>query len=196
MLCRQTDRPMSHRAGATQGCLLRGIYLEPVRCPINWPEPTMLAVSPLLRELFEYLAGDLANAERLRAESVVFDLLRPVRAVPIGVRMPTDRRARAIAATLTANPADERALAELAAEVGASARTIARVFQRETAMSFGRWRTQLRLRASLPLLADGVPLAGVAARVGYSTPSAFVAAFHREVGVPPARYFAASPVYR
>lgn len=156
----------------------------------------MLAVSPLLRELFEYLAGDLANAERLRAESVVFDLLRPVRAVPIGVRMPTDRRARAIAATLTANPADERALAELAAEVGASARTIARVFQRETAMSFGRWRTQLRLRASLPLLADGVPLAGVAARVGYSTPSAFVAAFHREVGVPPARYFAASPVYR
>lgn len=182
---------VEHRTGATQGCLLRGIYLEPRRCPIDWQAPTMLAVSPLLRELFEYLAGpELEKAERLRAESVVFDLLEPVRVVPTGVRMPADQRARTVAGTLAANPADQRTLAELAAEAGASARTIARLFHREAAVSFGRWRTQVRLRASLPLLAQGVPLAGVAARIGYSTPSAFVAAFRREVGVPPARYFA------
>jgi AraC-like DNA-binding protein len=49
----------------------------------------------------------------------------------------------------------------------------------------------VRLRASLSLLADGVPLTGVARRVGYATPSAFVAAFHREVGISPGRYFGA-----
>lgn len=36
-----------------------------------------------------------------------------------------------------------------------------------------------------PLLANGM----VAGRVGYATPSAFLAAFRRAVGVPPAVYF-------
>lgn len=150
----------------------------------------MPAMSPLLRELLEHLADDmLPSAARLRAEAVVFDLLDPVQVIPIGVRMPSDGRARAIATALVANPADQRTLPELAAQAGASARTIARLFHRETAMTFGRWRTQVRLRAGLPLLAQGVALSGIAARVGYSTPSAFVAAFHREGGVSPRRYF-------
>ncbi|MPY78306.1 MAG: helix-turn-helix domain-containing protein [Actinophytocola sp.] len=181
-----------HRTGAIQGGLLRGIYIEPDRCPGRWESPTMLRVGPLLRELLEYLADDALDAERrLRAEAVVFDVLEPVRAVPIGVRLPVDDRARKVASALIADPADQRTLDGHASDVGASARTLARVFQRETSMSFGRWRTQVRLRAALPLLAEGVPLAGVATRVGYSTPSAFVVAFHREVGISPARYFAA-----
>ncbi|MTJ64623.1 helix-turn-helix domain-containing protein [Nocardia seriolae] len=56
-------------------------------------------------------------------------------------------------------------------------------------MTFGRWRTQLRSAASPPLLASGLPVARSAARVGCATPSAYVAAFHREVGVSPTRYF-------
>ncbi|WP_245677141.1 helix-turn-helix domain-containing protein [Nocardia acidivorans] len=55
-------------------------------------------------------------------------------------------------------------------------------------ITFGRWRTQLRPAASLPLLAAGLPIARIAERVGYATPSAYIAAFHREVGVSPARY--------
>ncbi|WP_306307051.1 helix-turn-helix domain-containing protein [Nocardia abscessus] len=47
----------------------------------------------------------------------------------------------------------------------------------------------MRLAASLPLLAAGLPIARVAGRVGYATPSAYVAAFRRTVGVPPGRYF-------
>jgi AraC-like DNA-binding protein len=47
----------------------------------------------------------------------------------------------------------------------------------------------LRLQAALPLLADGMAVGRVAARVGYATPSAFVAAFRRAVGASPAAYF-------
>ncbi|NOQ59370.1 helix-turn-helix domain-containing protein [Mycolicibacterium fortuitum] len=39
------------------------------------------------------------------------------------------------------------------------------------------------------MLAAGMPVAGVARRVGYDTQSAFVAAFRREIGTTPARYF-------
>jgi AraC-like DNA-binding protein len=56
-------------------------------------------------------------------------------------------------------------------------------------MTFGSWRTQVRLRASLPLLAAGMPVATAARRVGYATPSAFVAAFRRVTNTTPGAYF-------
>lgn len=62
---------------------------------------------------------------------------------------------------------------------------------RETGLSFTDWRTQIRLIAALPLLADGVAVATVARQVGYANPSAFIAAFRRVFGVTPRAYFAA-----
>jgi AraC-like DNA-binding protein len=59
-----------------------------------------------------------------------------------------------------------------------------------TGVSFDRWRTDARLHAALLLLADRTPVAVAARRVGYSTPSAFIAAFRQALGVPPGAYFA------
>ena len=100
-------------------------------------------------------------------------------------------RRAAAADLLITDPSDQRSLSELADLAGVSSRTLARLFLIGTGLTFGAWRTEVRLRASLSLLADGVPLTGVARRVGYATPSAFVAAFHREVGISPGRYFSA-----
>ena len=55
-------------------------------------------------------------------------------------------------------------------------------------MPFGRWRTLLRLQAALSMLAADVPVSRVG-RVGYDTPSAFVAAFRRETGQTPGALF-------
>ena len=179
-----------HRTGAVGRAALRGVYAHPHRCPVRWAEPRMVAVRPLLRELLEYLTGDgIAEQARLRAEAVAFDLLEPVDVVPITVPAPVDPRARDVQAALLADPADPRGLAEFGWEVGASERTLARIFTQECRMTFGTWRTQLRLSASLPLLAEGLPLAAVAHRVGYGSASAFVAAFRRAVGVTPGAYF-------
>jgi AraC-like DNA-binding protein/quercetin dioxygenase-like cupin family protein len=180
-----------HRTGSDGRASLRGIYADPERCPVGWPEPRMIAVGPLLRELLDHLTGDeLPDEPRARAEAVVFDLLEPVDVTPISVPVPEDPRARRVAEALLADPADPRGLAEFGREVGASGRTLARIFLAESNLSFGRWRTQVRLRAALPWLAAGVPLAGIARRVGYSSPSAFVAAFRRAVGMTPGEYFA------
>ncbi|WP_308165145.1 AraC family transcriptional regulator [Nocardia noduli] len=124
-----------------------------------------------------------------RAEAVVFDLLEPVEVIPIGAHPPSDPRARQVAAALLRDPADPRTLAEFAAATATSTRTLARLFRAETGIGFGDWRTQIRLAASLPHLAEGMPIARIAARVGYATPSAYVAAFRRTVGVSPGRYF-------
>lgn len=180
-----------HRTGALGRAALRGIYADPARSPVSWPEPRMVVVRPLLRELLEYLTGDgVAPAARLRAEAVAFDLLEPLGVVPIVVPSPSDPRALDVAAAVFANPADPRTLAEFGRDVGAAERTLARIFVRECRMPFGTWRTQVRLRAALPLLAEATPLETVACRVGYSSASAFVAAFRRAVGVTPGAYFA------
>ncbi|MGB9112644.1 MAG: helix-turn-helix domain-containing protein, partial [Acidimicrobiales bacterium] len=60
----------------------------------------------------------------------------------------------------------------------------------EMGVTFGRWRTLARLQAAAPALAAGVPVSQVAMRVGYLTSSAFIAAFRRETGSTPRRYFA------
>jgi AraC-like DNA-binding protein len=180
-----------HRTGALGRAALRGIYAHPDRSPVSWPEPRLVAVRPLLHELLEYLTGDgVAPAARLRAEAVAFDLLEPLDVVPIVVPEPVDPRARDVAAALLADPADPRTLAEFGRDVGAAERTLARIFARECRMPFGTWRTQVRLRAALPWLAQGLAMDTVAHRVGYGSASAFVAAFRRAVGVTPGVYFA------
>jgi AraC-like DNA-binding protein len=73
--------------------------------------------------------------------------------------------------------------------VGASERPLARAFAAEAGVPFGRWRTLLRLQAALSMLAAGEPVSRVAGRVGYDTPSAFVAAFRRETGQTPGALF-------
>ncbi|WP_349632448.1 AraC family transcriptional regulator [Streptomyces lydicamycinicus] len=180
-----------HATGAAGPALFRSLYFLPDRCPVGWSAPTVVGVSPLLRELISYLSdGTLDPAPRERAEAVVLDQLRPVSVATVQAPMPRDPRARRVAEALRTDPSDGRTLAEWGPRVGASGRTLARAFVADTGMPYGQWRTRIRLQAAMPLLAGGATVAAVAARVGYASPSAFVAAFRRAVGVPPGAYFA------
>ncbi|MGW5689708.1 AraC family transcriptional regulator [Streptomyces asiaticus] len=178
-----------HRTGATREAVLRSLYFEPDRCSLDWPEPTPVGVDGLLAHLVHYLyRQDLADDVRLRAEAVVLDLLCPLPTMPIDVPHPADERVCAVADALLADPADPRSLEAHARAVGVSRRTLTRLSVRDTGMSFERWRTHVRLRAALPLLAEGRTVSRTAHTVGYATPSAFLAAFRRTVGTSPRRY--------
>jgi AraC-like DNA-binding protein/quercetin dioxygenase-like cupin family protein len=169
------------------------LYLDPDSCPIRWPEPTPVAVGSFLREAIIRLDDDsLTPAERAHTETAMFDVMRPVAVSSIHLPMPNDDRLRQIAEALLAQPGDQRSLAEWGDDVGASVRTLTRLFAIETGMTFGQWRQQARMRAALTPLAHGASVANVARMVGYSNPSAFVHAFHRITGQTPGAYFAAT----
>ncbi len=169
---------------------MRSAYIRPALCSIGWTEPTPVAAGPLLAELIGYLEDpELEGPRRMNAEVVLIDLLRPVAMTTIEVRLPADDRARQVADRIAANPADGRTLAEWGRAVGASERTLARAFLADTGVSFGRWRTLMRMRAALTALAGGEPVGNVARQVGYDSDSAFVQAFRRETGVTPTAYF-------
>jgi AraC-like DNA-binding protein/quercetin dioxygenase-like cupin family protein len=182
-----------HETLSAGAATMRSAYLRPDRCPVSWAEPTPVSAGALLSELMGYLEdGSLPPDRRARAEAVLIDLLRPVAMTTVEVRWPADNLARQVADRLADSPADGRTLAGWGREVGASERTLARAFLVETGVSFGRWRTMLRIQAALTALAAGDPVAVVARRVGYDSGSAFVQAFRRETGVTPGAYFRVS----
>jgi AraC-like DNA-binding protein len=160
------------------------------RSVIRWKEPTVIAMSPLARELVRFLASAPKPAAAIHARKLLFAILAPLSVSTVSAPCPEDPRARRVADALLANPADPRELAALGKKAGASARTLARLFVTETGMTFGEWRTRVRIRVALEALANGASVTEVAARVGYQRVSAFGAAFRRQTGTTPSRYFA------
>ncbi|WP_211238535.1 AraC family ligand binding domain-containing protein, partial [Actinomadura rifamycini] len=44
-----------HRTGATRDAVLHGLYFDPARCHLSWPEPTPVGVDGLLAHLIVHL---------------------------------------------------------------------------------------------------------------------------------------------
>ncbi|MFJ4327884.1 AraC family transcriptional regulator [Streptomyces tricolor] len=155
--------------------------------PLGLHTPTVLAVGPLLRELIvAHTRGPQdGSCERARLRAVLLDQLRASPQQPLHLPTPASPVLRALCDLLRADPADGRTLAELGRRVGASDRTLSRLFRRDLGMTFPQWRTQLRLHHALVLLAEGTPVTTVAHRCGWSSASAFIDVFRRTFGHTP-----------
>jgi AraC-like DNA-binding protein len=181
---------VAHSVAVSGQTTMLTTYLDPARCPLRWVAPTVVDASGLVRELVAHLSrAGLSGHQRQRAEAVLWDVIVALPVATLSPPMPVDDRARQVAEGLLVDPTDRRSLSAWGRTVGASERTLARLFAAETGMGFERWRSTARLAAALPLLASGAPVGTTAHRVGYATPSAFVAAFRREIGTTPADYF-------
>lgn len=97
--------------------------------------------------------------------------------------------ALAVARSLAHDPADDTRLDEWAEHLHLSVKTLQRDFALEFGMPFSQVRTELRLRAACALLGSH-PVSAVAHRVGYASPSAFVAAFAKRHGHTPGTHAA------
>jgi AraC-like DNA-binding protein len=161
--------------------------------PLGLDRPAVLTVSGLLREIIAELtsSADPAYTARQRAdlERVALDQIRRVGQLPLLLPALADDRLRVIAEFFRKDPADKRTLAEFGTAVGASERTLTRLFRQETGMSFPQWRTQFRLLHALVLLGTGTSVTSTALACGWSTPSAFIEAFHHAFGSTPGRFF-------
>ena len=164
-----------------------------------WRHCRVLEVSDLLRALV--LAMDLRpdgadplTAEELQRErrigALVLDELRRARPLRLGVDLPADKRLRALCEAVLDHPTRHGTLEGWARDSGASPRTVARLFRQELGTTFVQWRQQVLLAKALSLAARKLPMATIAAELGYASPSAFSAMVRRSVGAPPSRFFA------
>jgi AraC-like DNA-binding protein len=115
--------------------------------------------------------------------------LQAVDSESFAVTLPRSAQLNPLVDTLLDHPEDPRSLDVWAKQVGMSRRTFTRHFMDETGSTFGRWRTALLLGKALDLLSEGHSVSEISYRLGYSSPSAFVAAFRIRFGVPPGKFF-------
>jgi AraC-like DNA-binding protein len=186
---------IGHSIRMTGRVMMRTIYLSAALGPLAGDACCVVSVSPLLRESILRAIGFeqpyLEGGSEARLVAVIADEIRAAPTAPLHLPLPRDPRARRVADALRDNPGDPRTLSDWARLAGASARTLERLFERETALAFAAWRQQARLLRGLEQLAAGDSVTSVALELGYETPSAFIAMFRRALGTSPGRYFRA-----
>lgn len=182
-----------HSVHVLEAAQFRTLYIAPSVAPREWDGCRVLVVSPLLRELVPALDEPALPRERERLlTALLLDELRGAATQQLGVPLPPalggDKRLRALCEAVLRAPGQRSTLAQWAADVGASERTMARLFREQLGTSYGPWRQQAVLAHALPLLARGLSVGQVAAASGYASESAFTAMFKAAMGQPPSRF--------
>lgn len=188
---------ITHAVTAIEQADLRTLYLLPsLLSDDTWSDCRVLEVAPLLRELVLQLAIDLDEQVEARREALltelILDELKRAKPLSLGIALPRDARLRRLCQAMLDAPERQQSLEAWAAEAGASARTVSRLFREELGTSFAQWRSQVLLAHALTLAARARPMAHIAAELGYANASAFSAMVRRTVGMPPSRFFAAA----
>ncbi|WP_309678704.1 helix-turn-helix transcriptional regulator [Polaromonas sp.] len=185
-----------HHITVLEAAEFRTLYIDASATPLGWQGCRVMVVSPLLRESIHALdssAEKTLNAAREQLLcALVLDEITHADTQALGVPLPHpqtgDKRLRALCEAVLRAPSERATLAEWAANMGASERTMARLFRDELALSYQQWRQQAILAHALPLLARGQPVSRVAAASGYASDSAFSAMFKAAMGQPPSHF--------
>lgn len=175
-----------HRVNSDAAVALGATHIDPLSCPQAWDAPTLMSITPVLRELLLHdTQNDMPDDYRARAQKVCIDLLTPASVRRPEVLLPTDPRVTCLVNEVLAHPRDSRSLEHWAMVLNVSPRTITRIFTAETHMSFAQWRIAVRMGEAVAQLMSGRAVQQVSRHLGYASVSTFVATFRRTMGVTP-----------
>lgn len=184
---------LEHEVKMSGEVKIRTVFIDATAVTRLPEKSCVITVSNLLRELvvaavrvpLDYEDGGRDE----RVMSLIVDELRVSDALPLHLPLPRDPRVKAICEALVENPADASTVDQWAQRLRVTARTVHRLFLKETGMSFARWREQTRLLFALRRIASGVRIIDVAFDCGYASQSAFTAMFRRHFGIPPSAFY-------
>ena len=183
---------VEHQVRAETETEMRNLYIDPsyaVRCEQS--SVVMLKMTPLLRELILKLvkhANTLVLDPLARLGLVIIDEIEALEGSEISLPAGDDPRLSHLIHYIINDPTHEASLTELAKMVGASVRTIERLFKAQTGMTYRQWRSRYRLMNSLEYLTQTTSTSRVAYELGYKSVSSFIAAFKEMFGCSPQEY--------
>lgn len=182
-------RGVEHEVACRGPVSIRTLYFSEPRAG---DDCRVIEVTELLKALVTEVArlgsGYVLTERNAHLIELLLAELQMMPSAPFKTPMPQDYRLLRVCRAIVSNPAGHHDLDELATLAGMGRRTFTRAFRAETGMSLAIWRQQVRLMQALSLLASGRAVTTVAFDVGYESPSAFTAMFHRAFGVPPSQY--------
>jgi AraC-like DNA-binding protein/quercetin dioxygenase-like cupin family protein len=171
--------------------LMRSLFIAAEHCPSGLNNCCVLAVTPLLRELIVRATQSAEHAANPLIQQLMLEEVAALENLPLHIPMPRDRRLQNICTALLKTPDHGNTLEDWAQAVGASSRTLTRLFNQELGLSFNAWRQQVRLMEALPRLLAGESVQRVANDLGYGSARAFSAMFSRLLGESPREYLGA-----
>jgi AraC-like DNA-binding protein len=181
-----------HQVSSETITQLRNLYIDP-SFTVRKGETTisMLKMTPLMQQLVLKLTENANQLSRQRTERlgrVAIDEITSLQAFKLYIPAGKDPRLKRLITYLVNNPSQNETLQTLSAQVGASVRTIERLFKAETGMTFRQWRSRFRLLSSLNSIANGETTSKTAFELGYKSTSSFIAAFKALFGCTPQEY--------
>jgi AraC-like DNA-binding protein/mannose-6-phosphate isomerase-like protein (cupin superfamily) len=180
----------THEVITLEKARLRALYIYASAAPFRGDDCVVVDISSLMRELIvALLEVDAAGQRESLLSALILDELSRATTLSMCIALPKDKRLKVLCEALIADPASPYTLDDWAQHVGASGRTLARLFEQDLRTTFGQWRQQMRLAHAAPLIARGMPLSRVAAELGYASQSAFSAMFKKTFGQSPSAFF-------
>lgn len=185
----------SHNVSTRFGVSFRSLYIDNALVN-NLPKTTAsIDVSALLRELIltisQWGTDYIVTDTKQRLIDVLIDQVQSASSAPLFLNMPKDKRLIRISSILNNDPANNKTLEQWSETIGATPRTLNRLFQKETQMGFVEWRQRLRILYSLDRIDRGEAINVIALDMGYDSASAFITMFKKHMGCSPKSYFKA-----
>lgn len=181
----------THGAVSARTIFVDHAYADPLP-----PRCGTINMSPLLAELIVRAVGygnDYApEGPAARLAQVMLDELATMKRAPLLLPIAKDPRLTRVMKQFIEDPASQDGLDQVAKKAGTSPRTLARLFRKETGMTFMQWKTRLLLIRAIDHLVRGATVTEVALDLGYSSSSSFAYMFRCNLGVSPGSYSAQS----
>lgn len=157
-------------------------YITPELCCLPASQIKPLDSSLLIVALCERLANVKQPLTPARRNSMLQMLFEEIEEQPesnLSLPLPKDSRLKKVTCSLIDNPAQRRSLSEWGSLVGATERTLARLFRKETGMRYTEWHNRLLLTVAWQGLANGLSNGQISAMLGFSSGDSFGHWFRR-----------------
>ncbi|WP_287228313.1 helix-turn-helix transcriptional regulator [Vibrio sp.] len=176
-----------HRAFMTNVVAYRSLYFDcnAFRCPDSI---TIIEVSELLKALINKMAFwpvDKPEIEMNNYTALFWEEFDHSKTYSYELPLPTDRRLNSFRLRVSDEAFLAPDLVTLANSAGASTKTVTRIFKAETGMSYQEWKQQWRTLKAIELLCRERQVSDVAHWLEFSSDSAFIAFFKRQMGQTP-----------
>jgi len=158
----------------------------------NFPDGIQVrSVNPLLKEIIESICfwpWTTPDKEQKELLTVFINELKKAPKETLILSMPKDIRMKKKVEEWVLRISQPPFLKELSMEVGASEKTISRIFIKETGLPYQEWRQQWRLHRAMELLTEGKSIGETAFELSFSSDSAFIDFFKKQTGDTPLQY--------
>ncbi|MCD9462716.1 AraC family transcriptional regulator [Photobacterium phosphoreum] len=180
-----------HNAQMSNVTHYRSLYFDQALQSQLSREMKIIDINPLLAVLLERMAYwpfDKPNNEQANTVNLLIEELNIATDSHLNLPLPHDLRLQQWLTDINHPDFLAPSLADLSLLVGASQKTITRIFKKETGMPYQSWRQQWRLLAAIELLAQGQRISDISFRLDFANDSAFIHFFRQKTGFTPLNF--------